>query len=146
MPAALDILSILLILANLRLLGSSRLSACINAVTVQALNSSFYEQDGLRGRQQVMELLMNPADASLRGLIDGDRVVACNNEGEVEFNLKVTDRVPAGTVVTEGVWWSEFIGGRRGVNALTSQRLTDGGRGSTLYDVAVEVRKSDRMS
>jgi hydrogenase-4 component E len=37
MPAALDILSILLILANLRLLGSSRLSACIHAVTLQAL-------------------------------------------------------------------------------------------------------------
>jgi hydrogenase-4 component E len=37
MPAALDLLSILLILANLRLLGSARLSACINAVTVQAL-------------------------------------------------------------------------------------------------------------
>jgi len=37
MPTALDILSILLILANLRLLGSSRLSACINSVTLQAL-------------------------------------------------------------------------------------------------------------
>ena len=57
-----------------------------------------------------------------------------------EFVLKATERVPVGTVVTEGVWWREFIPGRRGVNALTSQRLTDSGRGSTLYDVAVEVR------
>jgi len=67
-------------------------------------------------------------------------VRACNGLGEVEFVLKLSERVPAGTVVTEGVWWSEFIPGRRGVNALTSQRLTDGGRGSTLYDVTVEVR------
>jgi hydrogenase-4 component E len=37
MPTALDILSILLILANLRLLGSARLSACISSVTLQAL-------------------------------------------------------------------------------------------------------------
>jgi hydrogenase-4 component E len=37
MPAALDILSILLILANLRLLGSSRLAACIRAVALQAV-------------------------------------------------------------------------------------------------------------
>ena len=37
MPAALDILAILLILANLRLLGSSRLSACIRAVALQAV-------------------------------------------------------------------------------------------------------------
>ena len=61
--------------------------------------------------------------------------------GEVGFTLKVSERVPAGTVVTEGVWWREFIPGGRGVNALTSQRLTDGGRGSTLYDVTVEVRE-----
>jgi len=112
------------------------------ATTPQALNSSFYEQDELRERQQFMELLMNPVDAAERRLSDGSRVVAGNNEGEVEFTLKVTNRVPAGTAVTEGVWWSEFIGGGRGVNALTSQRLTDGGRGSTLYDVAVEVRKA----
>jgi anaerobic selenocysteine-containing dehydrogenase len=112
------------------------------AVTPQALNSSFYEQDELRGRQNCMELMMNPADASARGLADGETVLACNNEGEVEFILKITERVPAGTVVTEGVWWSEFIGGGRGVNALTSQRLTDGGRGSTLYDVTVDVRKT----
>jgi hydrogenase-4 component E len=37
MPAALDILSVLLILANLRLLGSSRLTACIRAVALQAV-------------------------------------------------------------------------------------------------------------
>jgi hydrogenase-4 component E len=37
MPAALDILSVLLILANLRLLGSSRLAACIRAVALQAV-------------------------------------------------------------------------------------------------------------
>lgn len=110
------------------------------AVTPSALNSSFYEQDGLRGRQQCMELLMNPSDAAQRGLSSGAAVAAHNQLGEVDFSLTVTDRVPPGTVVTEGVWWGEFIAGGRGVNVLTSQRLTDGGRGSTLYDVAVEVR------
>ncbi|MHB8907647.1 MAG: molybdopterin oxidoreductase family protein [Syntrophales bacterium] len=112
------------------------------ATTPYALNSSFYEQDDLRERQECMTLMMHPQDAAARGLASGRRVAAVNGFGEVEFVLKVTDRVPAGTVVTEGVWWREFIPGRRGVNALTSQRLTDGGRGSTLYDVAVEVRES----
>jgi hydrogenase-4 component E len=37
MPTALDILSILLILANLCLLGSSRLATCIRAVALQAV-------------------------------------------------------------------------------------------------------------
>jgi len=110
------------------------------AVTPFALNSSFYEQDGLRDSQKIAELMVNPDDAVLRGLANGQRVTAFNRLGEVEFSLKVSDRVPAGTVVTEGVWWSEFTPDGRGVNALTSQRLTDGGRGSTLYDVTVEVR------
>ncbi|MDD2581449.1 MAG: molybdopterin-dependent oxidoreductase [Desulfuromonadaceae bacterium] len=110
------------------------------AVTPFALNSSFYEQGDLRSKQQPMELLMNRVDASERGLADGQTVTACNDLGKVRFTLRITERVPAGTVVTEGVWWREFIPGDRGVNALTSQRLTDGGRGSTLYDVTVEVR------
>jgi len=112
------------------------------ATTPFALNSSFYEQAELRQAQkQALTLMMNRLDAAQRGLADGDTVVAYNHLGEVGFTLQVTDRVPAGTVVTEGVWWREFIPGQRGVNCLTSQRLTDGGRGSTLYDVAVEVRK-----
>lgn len=110
------------------------------ATTPFALNSSFYEQDDLRLRQNCMELLMNRVDADARSLADGQAVVACNDRGNVRFTLRISERVPAGTVVTEGVWWREFIPGDRGVNALTSQRLTDGGRGSTLYDVTVEVR------
>jgi anaerobic selenocysteine-containing dehydrogenase len=110
------------------------------ATTPFALNSSFYEQEELCSRQACMELMMNPVDAGVRGLTDGQQVLACNRLGEVGFTLKVSERVPNGTVVTEGVWWGEFIPGGRGVNALTSQRLTDGGRGSTLYDVTVEVR------
>jgi anaerobic selenocysteine-containing dehydrogenase len=109
------------------------------AVTPFALNSSFYEQDDLRSKQNCMELLMSRDDAGARGLVDGQVVTACNDRGKVRFTLRISERVPTGTVVTEGVWWSEFIPGDRGVNALTSQRLTDGGRGSTLYDVTVEV-------
>ena len=110
------------------------------ATTPFALNSSFYEQDDLRLKQSCMELMMNREDAEARGLADGQEVTACNDRGAVRFMLRISERVPAGTVVTEGVWWREFIPGDRGVNALTSQRLTDGGRGSTLYDVTVEVR------
>ncbi|TWJ33565.1 molybdopterin-dependent oxidoreductase [Geobacter argillaceus] len=112
-----------------------------SAPTPYALNASFYERDDLRQKQACMALLMHPDDAEQRGLADGERVAVGNQEGEALFMLTVTERVPAGTVVTEGVWWGEFIDGKRGVNTLTSQRLTDRGNGSTLYDVAVEVRK-----
>ena len=110
------------------------------ATTPFALNSSFYEQDELRSKQKCMELMMNRIDAEMRNLADGQTVTAFNDRGAVRFTLRISERAPSGTVVTEGVWWREFIPGDRGVNALTSQRLTDGGRGSTLYDVTVDVR------
>lgn len=113
----------------------------MTAPTIFALNASFYEQDELRKKQRGMQLLMNPADAGRKGIADGERVIAWNGGGEVVFIARLTAKVPAGVVVAEGVWWLEFAPGARSVNALTSQRLTDQGGGSTFYDNRVDVRK-----
>jgi len=107
-----------------------------------ALNASFYEQEELRRQQGGMRLKLNPAEAESRGLADGERVTALNDLGEVTFFLEVTDRVPPGLAVAEGVWWLEFAPGSRSVNALTSQRLTDLGGGSTFYDNRIEVKRA----
>ncbi len=107
-----------------------------------ALNSSFYEQEDLRRRQGQMTLLMSAADAAARGLADGDKVIAYNDLGEVTFFLSVTDRMPEGVAAAEGIWWLAYAPGPRSVNALTSQRLTDRGEGSTFYDTRVEVRRA----
>ena len=66
-------------------------------------------------------------------------VTARNEQGEVEFLLQISEKVPPGTVVTEGVWWSAWVSNKSTVNALTSQRLTDRGEGSTFYDTKVNV-------
>jgi len=112
----------------------------MTAPSVFSLNSSFIERDELRAKQAPMRLLMGPEDAQARSLAEGARVVAFNAQGEVTFILHVTDRVPKGVVVAEGVFWLEFAPGQRTVNALTSQRLTDQGGGSTFYDNGVDVR------
>ena len=114
----------------------------MTAVNRYALNSSFYEQEDLRRRQVRMTLQMSPADAGARGLSDGEKVAAYNERGEVVFFLSVTDRVPDGVVAAEGIWWLAYAPGPRSVNALTSQRLTDRGEGSTFYDTKVEVRRA----
>lgn len=113
----------------------------MTAPTLFALNASFYEQEELRRRQDCMSLQMNPADAQKLGLMDGERVVAWNGLGEVAFILRVTPKIPSGVVVAEGVWWLAYAPGSRSVNALTSQRLTDEGNGSTFYDNRVDVRR-----
>ena len=106
-----------------------------------ALNASFYEQEDLRRKQGGMRLKMNAEDAMERGLTEGERVIAWNELGEVTFLLEASEKVPSGVVVAEGVWWLAYAPGNRSVNALTSQRLTDQGGGSTFYDNRVDVRR-----
>jgi anaerobic selenocysteine-containing dehydrogenase len=113
----------------------------MTAPSVYALNSSFREREDLRRREKAMLLKMNPEDAGAKKLKDGDRVTVFNELGQVSFVLQVRAEVPSGVVVAEGVWWVEHCPGSRSVNALTSQRLTDRGAGSTLYDNTVDVRR-----
>lgn len=113
----------------------------MTAPSVWGLNSSFLqERHELQAKAGPMALRMSPADASARGLAHGGRVLAWNERGEVTFTLEVSDDVPPGVVVAPGVRRLEDALGSRTVNALTSQRLTDEGGGSTFYDTAVDVR------
>ena len=107
---------------------------------MHALNSSFHERDELRGRIGAMPLRMHPADAARRNLRDGQPVIAWNELGEATFTLELTEDAPPGAAVAPGVFWLEHVPGARNVNALTSQRLTDAGGGSTFYDNRVNVR------
>jgi len=112
--------------------------------SLYALNSSFREREDLCKKEKAMFLQMNPADANAKGMREGDPVIAFNKLGEVSFILRVTPKIPLGVVVAEGVWWLNQCSGLRSVNALTSQRLTDQGEGSTFYDNTVDVRRGEK--
>lgn len=112
----------------------------VTAPALHTLNSTFMERPDLRARSGGMALKLSPGEARARGVADGQRVVAFNELGEATFLLRVTDRVPDGVAVAEGVFWLAHAPGDRNVNALTSQRLTDRGAGSTFYDNRVDVR------
>jgi anaerobic selenocysteine-containing dehydrogenase len=111
----------------------------MTAPSLYALNSSFRERGDLLKKEKAMFLQMNPADAETKNLKEGNSVIAFNQLGEVSFILRITPNVPSGVLVAEGVWWLEHCPGSRSVNALTSQRLTDQGGGSTFYDNTVDV-------
>jgi anaerobic selenocysteine-containing dehydrogenase len=112
----------------------------VTAPALYTLNSTFQERPDLRAKAGGMSLLLAPSEAAARGLADGQRVVAWNEVGEAVFVLRVTERVPAGIAVAEGVFWLAHTPGPRNVNALTSQRLTDEAGGSTFYDNRIDVR------
>jgi anaerobic selenocysteine-containing dehydrogenase len=112
----------------------------VTGPAIHTLNSTFMERPELRERNGGMALRLAPADGAARGLADGARVVAWNALGEATFLLRVDPGVPSGVAVAEGVWWIAHAPGERNVNALTSQRLTDAGNGSTFYDNRIDVK------
>ena len=112
----------------------------MTAPSLYSLNSSFNESAELVANKGPMSLTMNPQDAGRLALVEGQRVIACNELGEVTFILKIADSSPGGVVVADGVSWLRDAPGRRTINALTSQRLTDRGKGSTFYDTKVDIR------
>ncbi|MGZ6080847.1 MAG: molybdopterin-dependent oxidoreductase [Myxococcaceae bacterium] len=109
------------------------------APSLYRLNSSFTEREELAAKLGPQTLRLSRADAAARGLVAGQRVTAFNELGEASFLLEVTESVPKGIAIAEGVH-SIQAGNTRNVNALTSQRLTDAAGGSTFYDNRIDVR------
>lgn len=109
------------------------------APALYRLNSSFTERAELSTKLGPQTLRLSPEDALVRGLSSGQRVMGFNALGEVAFVLEVTEDVPPGIAVAEGVH-SLQQGNARNVNGLTSQRLADTGGGSTFYDNRIDVR------
>jgi anaerobic selenocysteine-containing dehydrogenase len=108
--------------------------------SLYSLNSSFNEQKELVDKKGPMSVTMNPKDAVERKIVDRQQVIIFNELGEVEFQVKISDKVPSGVLVADGVSWLRDAPGERTINALTSQRLTDRGNGSTFYDTKVDIR------
>lgn len=91
-------------------------------------------------RATTNRLEMHPEDAAARTIEDGDTVEVFNERGSIELQVLVRRSVPRG-VMAGRLNWSRLSPGGRNVNALTSERLTDIGRGATFYSTLVEVRK-----
>lgn len=84
-------------------------------------------------------LLIHPQDAEARGVTDGGLVYVRSPQGQVVRKARVTEAPIPGTVVLEGTWWEGKAPDGKGINHLTSERLTDLGGGSTFHSTPVEV-------
>jgi len=102
------------------------------------LNSTFTNIPSVQAMEHTGLLEMNSADASKRGIRDGDKVRAFNQRGEIELTAKVNGTVPPG-VVAARLNWAKLTPGNRNINVLTSEKLTDMGNSATFYSVLVEV-------
>ena len=106
------------------------------------MNSTFANQPGhqlLEARNNGI-LEMHPDDAAPRHLTTGDTVEVFNRRGSIELRARVSGQVPQG-VVAARLGWNKLSAHRTGLNALTSETLTDLGGGATFYSTLVQVRK-----
>jgi anaerobic dimethyl sulfoxide reductase subunit A len=88
---------------------------------------------------------INPADASARGIRDGDEVYVFNDRGKMAIKAWVTRRIIPGVIsIYEGAWYDPDEDGidRGGcVNVLTDDAYSPGGA-ATLKTCLVEVSKA----
>ncbi|MDR6535937.1 molybdopterin oxidoreductase family protein [Variovorax soli] len=103
------------------------------------LNSSFVNVRSLRAIEGEPLLEIHEDDAAARGIVDGAMVRVFNGRGEHRCRAEVSRRARPGVVHGLGIWWRKLGADGTNVNQLTSQRLTDIGRGPTFYDCLVEV-------
>ncbi len=113
--------------------------AMITPKTHLFLNSTFANQARQHGAQPEPFVVVNPADASPRGLEDGGRARVFNDRGSFVCAARVSDDARAGVVVAPMGWWSGDYEGGVGAQATTSQRLTEAGEAPTFNDNRVEV-------
>lgn len=106
------------------------------------MNSTFANLPGHQEMESGFNgiLEMHAEDAAQRGIVEGDVVEIFNQRGALTLKVHVNGSVPAG-VVAGRLHWNKLSEGGHNVNLLTSQRLTDIGRGATFYSTLVEVRK-----
>lgn len=105
------------------------------------LNTTFCNLPGHQKMSRRFELQLHPADAARRGVAAGDRLRVFNDRGEVELTARLDEATPLGVAFAFLDWARPSPGGKN-VNVLTSERLTDLGRGATFYSCLVEVERA----
>jgi anaerobic selenocysteine-containing dehydrogenase len=104
------------------------------------LNSTFVNVTSLRSIEVEPVLEIHTDDATPRGITTGSVVNVFNQRGSYKVKAEVSSRARPGVVNGMGIWWRKLGLNGTNVNQLTSQYLTDMGRGPVFYDCLVEVR------
>jgi anaerobic selenocysteine-containing dehydrogenase len=108
------------------------------------LNSSFANLPFAIAEAGGPSLQIHPDDARARGIEEGATVRIFNDRGAFTATARVSDAARPGVVVALSVWWKKLTADGANANDVTSQALTDLGRGATFYDCLVDVQPASR--
>lgn len=104
-----------------------------------SLNSTFGHRDAVD--LETATLHLNAVDAAARQIRTADQVRVYNDRGACVLMAQVDNAVQPGVVSAPSTRWATRAPGKRNVNAVTSDRLTDMGGGPTFYSCLVEVER-----
>ena len=106
------------------------------------LNTTFSNLPSLQKGEKEPRIWINPLDAEQREIADGDWLRVWNRRGEARLKAVVSDNVKPGVAWSPSLWWQRDSPCNRNVNALTSDRLTDMGGGSTFHSNLVQFARA----
>jgi anaerobic selenocysteine-containing dehydrogenase len=104
------------------------------------LNSTFANLSSIQKMEQPDLLEMHSSDAAIRGIREGDWVRVFNHRGQVKLRAHVNGSVQPG-VVAARLTWAKLSPSQKSINQLTSETLTDIGRGPSFYSCLVDVQR-----
>ncbi|HTC78514.1 MAG TPA: molybdopterin dinucleotide binding domain-containing protein, partial [Terriglobales bacterium] len=105
------------------------------------LNSTFCNLPVTQAMESPGRLEISAADAAARNIKDGDPVRVFNARGAVKLQAQVNGATQTG-VVAARLNWAKLSPEGASINVLTSEKLTDIGRGATFYSTLVEVERA----
>jgi anaerobic selenocysteine-containing dehydrogenase len=118
----------------------------INLLTPAAhhfLNTTFANLPSLQKAEKEPRVWIHPQDAKERGISEGDWARVWNDRGEVRLRAVLSENVRPGVAWSPSLWWHWDSPEGGNVNALTSDRLTDMGGGSTFHTNLVQIARLD---
>ncbi len=107
------------------------------------LNSSFANLPSLQKGEKEPRIWIHPEDAAARGIANGDWLRVWNRRGDVRLQAVVSENVRPGVAWSPSLWWHRDSPCERNVNALTSDRLSDMGGGSTFHTNLIQFARAE---
>jgi anaerobic selenocysteine-containing dehydrogenase len=111
----------------------------VSAKNDDSMNSTFGNRERVDRQTAFCEI--NPEDAAPRNVRHGDYVRVFNDRGECFFEARISASIQRGLLRAYSVRWNKLSPGRKGMNSVTSDRLTDIGAGPTFYSCLVQVER-----
>jgi anaerobic selenocysteine-containing dehydrogenase len=118
----------------------------ITAAGPWSLNDSFSNDPRVVRHMGRAVVTVNPADASERGLADGDEVVLRNATGSMTMALAISDLVPKGVAASPKGRWPKLEPGKTNVNFLNSGEVADMGGSTSVHGNEILLEKAKQVS